>query len=137
MASFKARSSFYPPPALVIDTETAYDIFGHLNPEALAHLQDSCARLEITGGKHDPNCQVCRQGDAKRRISRQPTKPVELLFHELVWDNIAQERSFGDHTKVSHLYCPWLGFYFVYSLTNESIIAIIAMITYTFNYIKL
>ena len=38
MASFKARSSFHPPPALVIDTETAHDIFGHLNPEALAYL---------------------------------------------------------------------------------------------------
>ena len=36
-----------------------------------------------------------------------------------------------------HLYCPWLGFYFIYSLTNKSVIAIIAIITYIFNYIKL
>ena len=35
------------------------------------------------------------------------------------------------------MYCPWLGFYFVYSLTNESATAIIATITYTFNYIEL
>lgn len=38
---------------------------------------------------------------------------------------------------MSHLYCPWLGFHFVYSLLNNTVTAIMATITYEFNYIEL
>ena len=85
---------------------------------------------------HDSLSEICRLSDAKRRISRLPTVPVEQPFYELVWDNIAQKRSFGDYTKVSHLYCPWLGYHFVYSLVSDSAREIMATISYTVNFIE-
>ena len=136
MTSFKAYSSFNTPQDLQLDATSAHDVFGHLNGEALSNLHKACAGLKFTGGKVDPNCEICRLGNATQRISRIPKDVVNKPFHTLCWDIIYQDKAFDNQTKLSHLWDPYLKFHFVYGLLLTGRVEIISTLLYTFNYIK-
>jgi hypothetical protein len=119
-----------------VDNSTAHAIFGHVNPEALKHLTKSCSGIRITGGECNPNCQICKLADARKQVSRLPRLYEELPFHDLCWDNISQHVTPNGESKISHLWCPFLGFHFVYVLYTGSAKEIIWTIKYTVNYIK-
>lgn len=84
VAIFRARRSEHSPPALEVDTITGHDIFGHCDIEAVTHIQDTCEGIKITRKHDNSKCQICRLGDSKQLISRVPTEPVPIPFHELV-----------------------------------------------------
>src|ERR1700712_248158 len=136
LVTFAARNSRVGPKPLEIDAATAHRIFGHLSYEACLKLMDTCQGIVLKGGFSDPTCEICRLGDARRQISRIPVQHEKLPFFTLVWDNIAQSRSYGDETKVSHLYCPYLGYHFVYILVRGNLPEILSSIRYTINYIE-
>ena len=119
-----------------MDVPTAYTIFGYTNPEALKHLHKSCSGIRVTGGECDPNYQICRLGNIKQKVSRLSRVYEHQLFHDLFWDNISQYRSGYSETKVSHLWCLFLGFYFVYTLYSGIAAEILWTFKYTVNYIK-
>ena len=139
LSSFKARSSRHEKPDLVLDVETAHRVFGHINKEALHHLEENCKGLKITGDFKalNSNCEVCRLGDSHRQISRLPRTYTQSAFNTLCWDNIAQDRTFGDVVKISHFYDPYLGYHFVYRLLGDSTAEVLATFRYTVNYIEL
>ena len=137
ISSFKAHNSREAPSNLVVDARKAHDIFGHINGEALRHLPETCEGLDYTGGMVDPNCEVCRLGNASQLVSRRPRDVVQEPFYELCWDIVFQDKAFDDQTKLSHLWCPYLKYHFVFGMISTSITEIMSTITYTVNYIEL
>jgi len=120
LSLFKARSSKETPPPLRLTRAQAYTIFGHLYPEAIKNLAKGVRGIEVIDDVFDSVCEVCRLSDATQQISRVLRQVEQSPFYELCWDIIYQSEAYGQETKLSHFYCPYLKFYFVYTLYTTS-----------------
>ncbi len=63
--------------------EQAHERTGHTYLEALQHLPEACSDIAKVKGKHDPHCQICRQHDAKKLISRRALMRAHRPFYRL------------------------------------------------------
>ena len=134
--TFPVRKSSEPQLLTEVDIPTAYTIFGYINLEALKHLHKSYSGIRVTSREYDPNCQICRLGNTKQKVSRLPRVYKYQLFYNLFQDNISQYRSGYSETKVSHLQYLFLSFHFVYTLYSSITAEILWTFKYTINYIK-
>ncbi len=88
--------------------EQAHEHTGHMYPEALQHLSEACLDIAKVKSKHDPHCQICRQHNAKRLISRHVPMRAHCPFYCLCWDAIPMCDGY-----VVHMYNDFLGYHFV------------------------
>ena len=88
--------------------EQAHERTGHTYPEALEHLPEACSDIAKVKGEHDPYCQICKEYDAKKLISRRVPMRAHRPFYRLCWDVIPMR----DGYEV-HLYDDFLGYHFV------------------------
>lgn len=95
-------------PKAVWTMQKAHDRTGHTYAEALQHLLDTCFDIEAVQGEYGPACQICREHDTKRLISRHASVRTYRPFYRLCWDAIPMRDGY-----MIHLYDNFLGHCFV------------------------
>ena len=88
--------------------EQAHEHTGHTYPEALQHLPEACSDIAKVKGKHDPYCQIYRQYNVKKLISRHVLIHAYYLFYHLCQDTIPMCNGY-----MVHMYNDFLSYHFV------------------------
>ena len=135
-SAYVAHSSRKATPITKWTTQEAHQRLGHLYGEALQHLEKACRDVQLVDEEYQKPCQVCRLSDAKQQISRRPGTQSGRPFYRLHWDIIPQHYGLGDLKYVSHIYCEFLAFHFVYCVYSDDAKEIMWTIRTTANLIR-
>ena len=97
-----------PLPKATWTIEQAHERTGHTYAEALQHLPEACSDIASVKGEHVSHCQIYRQHNAKKLISRQVPIRAHRPFYRLCQDVIPMRDGY-----VVHLYDDFLSYHFV------------------------
>jgi hypothetical protein len=128
LTAFSARK---PQANVVWSHKQAHERMGHLYAEAVNHLPSAWSDLEKIEGKPDPNCQICKEFNAKQQISRHTPARATTPFYRLCWDVIPMKDN-----QLVHLYDDYLGFHFVWRVYSTQATDLVKSIQQTVNLIK-
>jgi hypothetical protein len=137
LASFKAYSSRAPRPTNEGTMDQWHEIIGHLYPEALKHLTDSCQGVSITTSTlSDPKCEECCLNDAKSVPYRHLTFRYPILFWKLCWDLISMDNGIGGENHLLYFVCLISRMYFIYHLLGTGKQHLLPCFEHVTNYVE-
>ena len=94
---------------------------GHLNQQALSHLEDCAKGVKVTTHKlNGACCEACRVASSRKIISRRPRTRGHHPFYRVAWDLIEMRDGLGGNVYVLHFVEDMLSLHYVYVLQDKS-----------------
>jgi hypothetical protein len=134
-AAFKAHSSRHPRPIRQASLDDWHEMMGHLYPEALHKMSQSCQGVSITTSKlSNHKCEDCCLNYAKRVPYRFPTKRHTQPFGKVYWDLIVMKNGIGGENQILHFFDSCTCSHYVYHLYGKGEMHVLPAFQHFTNY---